>query len=111
MEWDGELLTQDTYDRVPVRYMREGVRRYVEFGIPPGNFLQAVVCNDLKEAVGRADDRNLAHLVDWVKWFYNLAPAVCWGSVEKYEAWLEKHRERRRAACAAQQQGEQHEQE
>lgn len=69
-------------------YMLDGIRRYIEHGIEPGSFLYAVICNDLREAVGRADDMNLRNLPAYVSYFYNEAPAGCWGSREKFELWM-----------------------
>ena len=36
----------------------QSLRRYADQGIPTGGFLQAVLANDLMEAVGRADEAN-----------------------------------------------------
>ena len=69
-------------------YMVGGLRRYIENGIEPGSFLTAVICNDLKEACGRADDTNRYRLFQYVEFFYNYAPSDCWGSPEKYAAWI-----------------------
>ena len=68
--------------------MMGGIRRYVDQGIKPGNFLFAVICNDLKGAVGYADAENLANLPAFVSYFYNDAPSPCWGSPEKATAWM-----------------------
>jgi hypothetical protein len=65
-----------------------GLRRYAENRIPPGGFLRAVLENNLREAVGRADLANQAALIEIVKVIYNELPAECWGSPEKVEAWL-----------------------
>jgi hypothetical protein len=70
--------------------MLDAIRRYIDDRIPPGSFLTAVICNDLREAVGRADDDNLAHLPAFIGYFYNEAPSRCWGSEEKMQAWLEQ---------------------
>ena len=43
-------------------HMHGAVIRYVEDGIEPGGFLEAVLCNDLKGAVMRADAINKARL-------------------------------------------------
>jgi hypothetical protein len=77
------------YDKIPVDYMQEGVKRWIEFGVHPGSFLTAVLCNNLKDAVGQADGNNLAALQQWVTWFYQYAPSACWGSRLKFEAWAE----------------------
>ena len=73
----------------PHEACRGAVKRYIEHGIPPGSFLEAIITNDLKEACARADSINRTLIWDWVNWFYNCAPAVCWGSDEAYEYWLE----------------------
>jgi hypothetical protein len=71
--------------------MMGGITRFIEHGIIPGGFLQAVICNDLKEAVGRADLENMANLPAFVSYFYNEAPAICWGSKEKMLAWSKRN--------------------
>ena len=76
--------------------MGGGIDRYVNEGIIPGEFLQAIICNDLKEAFGRADDENFYNVAAYVNYFYNNCPAVCWGSKEKMEAWAKTHDERRK---------------
>jgi len=74
---------------IPDRMM-QGIERYVKHYVRPGGFLQAVICNDLKESVGRADDTNMRNLPAYVSYFYNEAPGNCWGSLERMEAWLKK---------------------
>ena len=71
-------------------YCRDGLRLYIERGIPPGHFLTAVICNDLAEAVGRADLTNQKNLHNYVKFLYNYAPTGCWRSKENYKAWIEQ---------------------
>ena len=68
--------------------MMEAVRRYVDHGIEPGDFLSAVICNDLKAAVAHADDGNMANLPAFVGYFYNEAPQGCWGSNAKMVAYM-----------------------
>ena len=70
--------------------MMEGVRNYIEHGIPPGGFLQAVICNDLYLAAGKADHRNIGNLPAYVEYFYNHAPMDCWGNKKKMDAWIER---------------------
>lgn len=69
-------------------YMHGSIIRYVEDGIRPGDFLTAIICNDLTAAVGGADDMNKKRLANYVTWFVWYAPASCWGSKEAYEAWV-----------------------
>ena len=75
------------YSRIPDRLMN-GMIAYVDEHRLPGHFLQAVISNDLSEAVGRADDESIMVLKDIVGWFYNIAPGICWGSKEKMKEWV-----------------------
>ncbi len=77
------------YDKVPVPHMASAVQRYIENRIPPGHFLTAVICNNLKEAFARADADNSAAMHGWVRWFYNEAPSNCWGSHDAMRDWLQ----------------------
>lgn len=69
-------------------YMFDAVKRYCLHGISPGSFLSAVICNDLKEAFGRADEQNAAAMHGWVRFFYNYTPSGCWGSPENFREWM-----------------------
>lgn len=75
---------------IPERMM-SGLVRYVEHGIIPGDFLQAVICNDLRRACACADDENFANLPAFVAWLYNEAPGACWGSHERMLAWADSY--------------------
>lgn len=88
---DGHTIN---YDKIPgdSPFMRAAVERWVEHGgIDPDDFLHAVVTNNLKMAVLRADDQNIKLLPEWVEWFRWEAPAQCHGSVEEVRAWAEEH--------------------
>ena len=65
-----------------------------EFRIRP-SMLDAIISNDLRESTGRADDDNLRNIPAFVAFFWNEAPASCWGSTEKMKAWIENKKERR----------------
>lgn len=67
----------------------ESLRLYREHRCRPGDFLTAVLCNDLFEAFGRADDENAAAMRQICKYIYNEVPSRCWGSRERVAAWLE----------------------
>ena len=82
---------QFKYFHIP-EYMMGGVTRYIEHGIPPGDFLTAVICNDLFEAISRADDTNMRNLPAYIGYFYNKAPSECFGSKEKMDAWIKAKR-------------------
>ena len=70
--------------------MQGAIQRYVDNGIRPGRFLEAVICNNLFASVGEADEENLQNLPAYTAYFYNETPSACWGSKEKMEAWIEQ---------------------
>lgn len=71
---------------IPAR-MAPALDAWITRGELPGEFLQAVLRNDLREAVGRADEENLANLPAYIGYLYNESPGPCWGSPEKVAAW------------------------
>jgi len=75
--------------RIPLR-MHEGIKRWIEYGVVPGNFLWQVICNDLARAVFAADDENLSLLREYVLFFHNEAPTGCWGSERTATNWSAK---------------------
>ena len=75
--------------RIPA-HMKEAVVDYVVHGYYPGDFLRAVLRNDLCDALGRADPNNFNALRSWVSFMYNEIPSEAWGSQEKIEKWCEK---------------------
>lgn len=85
------MSEQDSYKNIPALTI-QGIKRYVEHHIPPGDFLRAVLENNLKESFGRADEYNKVALFDIVKYCYLEIPSNCWGSKEKVSAWLEATR-------------------
>ena len=73
-------------------HMQDAMKNYIEHGIEPGSFLSAVLCNDFMGAVGRADHINRHCLADYAMWLHNYAPPACFGSGEKFVAWLNGRR-------------------
>lgn len=73
--------------RVPVDYMADGMKMWVEYGLLPGSFGTALLKNDLLGAVRAADSNNRAALADWAAWMDWTLPAKCWGSPELVGAW------------------------
>ena len=61
---------------------------YRDQGVPPSDFIYAVLTNNLSEAFARADEDNLKDLRDIVQYVYNYMPAKAWGTPEKVAAWL-----------------------
>ena len=64
--------------------------KYVERGVPMGDFLTAVFANDLCDSFGRADEENQEALGHIAAWVWNRAPKSCWGSRDKVKAWIEQ---------------------
>jgi hypothetical protein len=86
-EYPVEEWFHGEYAAIP-EHMQEAIRRYVVERIAPGDFLRAVLENNLSAAVGRADDENLKLLRTYVRFFYNRVPAQCSGSPAAVSAWL-----------------------
>ena len=68
-------------------HMQDGMRRWIEHGIPAGSFMMSVLCNDLIGALGRADSINIERLRSYGTFLYSEAPSECHGSPEKVAAW------------------------
>lgn len=77
---------KEKLDMLPT-YMHRSISAYIDNGHAPGEFLRAIICNDLKEASGRADSVNKNLLNEYVEFFFNYAPKDCWGSVENFQQW------------------------
>ena len=76
-----------TYARCIKESTIAGIHRWVDHGIPPGDFLSAVLYNDLKGAVMYADDDNIVVIPQIVSYLYNCVPSACWGSPDKVSNW------------------------
>lgn len=67
-----------------------GLQRYVGQHIRPGDFLCCVISNDLVGAFSSADEHSIATMHSIVGWLYSEAPAMCWGSRDRLNAWLSR---------------------
>jgi hypothetical protein len=67
--------------------MGPGIEMYIRDGVVPGGFLTAIITNNLKDAVQYADDENVGNIPAYVDYFYNVAPARCWGSEANMQRW------------------------
>jgi hypothetical protein len=70
-------------------HIQPGIQLWIQNGIPPGDFLTAVLNNDLRESFGRADHTNRYALFEIVKWLWNNAPSPCWGDPDRVKQWAE----------------------
>ncbi len=64
-----------------------GLDRWVNSGIPTGDFLHAVLTHELFEAFGRADEINRAAMFDIVSYIYCELPISCHGNPKKVAEW------------------------
>ena len=78
------------YGEIPKNIL-DGIHNYVGKQRKPGHFLQAVIKNDLYEAVLRADEETIKYLRLIVRYFSHETPAPCWGSEEKMKRWLDHY--------------------
>ena len=86
------MLTTDSFVNYMVpQHNWEGLLLWVNEGIEPGGFLQAVLRNDLRGAFERADMINRFCIREILCWLVTEAPVGCWGSAEDYDAWKAAH--------------------
>jgi hypothetical protein len=72
--WEQALITL-----VP-EHLQTGLAEYVTHGMRPGAFLCAVIDDQLREAIMRADPVSQFALRGVVTWLYNYAPSASYGS-------------------------------
>ena len=82
----GAIDADANWSLIPA-HMHDALRAYVEQRRPPGHFLAAVLSNDLRAAVARADDVNALALRGYVVFLYNYVPMGCWGSPAAVRDW------------------------
>ena len=76
------------YKEIPTDYMVGGMKRYLEDGIQPGEFLYGLLTNDLSNTWSYADDNNRKHIGDWLLFLKYEVPCECHGSVSKVTQWM-----------------------
>ncbi len=75
------------YNLLPV-YMQNAMRRYVEVGQRPGDFLSAVLSNNFMDAWLRADNLNQKVMRKYAEFLYVYAPPASYRSKENFETWI-----------------------
>ena len=83
-----KLVTRLTSCDIP-EYMHEGLMQWILNGRPVGNFLTAVLENNLREACNRADEANKTRLYNYILFLNNYAPMGCWGDADRTEVWAD----------------------
>ena len=79
-------MPENTYDMPEL--IRQAIDNYVKHHRPTGSFTRAVLENDLREAIARADVFSMAAIKDIVMYCHWEITGDCWGSPKKVEAWL-----------------------
>lgn len=73
--------------------IKKAIDGHVDHGYSTGGFVYAVLCNDLAEAMARADIDSRFTLGEICNYVFNLTPAPCWGTGKKVKAWRKLHKE------------------
>ena len=90
-----ELVLRAEVCEVP-DHLIAGLVEYIVAGRPVGQFLTAVLENDLMGAFSRADEESAAGMKKICTFLYSCAPGCCFGSRANVEAWyLEKDKQAR----------------
>lgn len=76
-------------------HMVMGVRLYLQYGVPPGGFLNALLTNNLVSSFAHADDVNLRCMKQWATWLYAHCPMNARGSQKIVDNWIKSHAEKR----------------
>lgn len=74
-------------------HMWGGVERYFLQGLMPGDFLTALLSNDLMGAFSRADDLNANNMRRWAMFLYNYAPGGSYGSPDHVARWVARFKD------------------
>lgn len=83
-------------------HIRESIAAYVDDGRPTGGFLEAVLSNDLRASVRKADLVNLAALPHIVAYLDQNVSSGVWGSAQAVEKHLARKRREREGKAVPQ---------
>jgi hypothetical protein len=84
-----QQLDAMSWDTLP-EHVYHGLRRYFEFGVRTGAFLEAVLSNNFGDAVLRADALNVYNLRNFACFLRDQAPLGSCGSPQAYKNWTER---------------------
>lgn len=79
---------QTKYGPIP-RLTLDTLHAYVQQRVPTGDFLRAVLSNDLREAIAHADNENIKALRAIVQYCHWEIPTQSWGSPQAVNDYLE----------------------
>ena len=69
-------------------HLHQEIDNYINNHVRPGNFLSAIIFNELRNSVELADFENIGQFLAYLGFFKNHAPKECWGSREAFTNWL-----------------------
>lgn len=81
------LVGDKLWDKIPV-HLQAGLGRYLYNHAKPGDFLMAVLSNDLMGALAHGDEESIAGLRDLIAYLYWEVGVDCYGSKETVDKWL-----------------------
>lgn len=82
--------SQDSlWNKIP-EHLRGGLTRYLNNHIKPGDFLTAVLTNNLMGAFKTGDEKSLASIKDIIAYLYWEVGMDCYGTQEKFNSWIVK---------------------
>ena len=70
-----------------LEHLLGGLGRFFNQGIATGQFLNAVLTNDLLETFSRGDPQSIAGLPRLIELIFNHAPGDAWGTPERVATW------------------------
>ena len=79
--------SHNQYHKIPAG-TRYAIARYLLHGIQPGGFLSAVLRNQLRESLMKADPDNRKHLMLLLGFLFNEAPACSHGAADSIDKWI-----------------------
>lgn len=71
-------------------HCQAGLLDYIMKGQETGDFLYAILTNDLRRSCERADEINKHAIFNYVQFLYSYAPARCWGDKMAVQDWIER---------------------
>ena len=72
-------------------YMHNAIADYLVHGAETGEFLEAVLSNDLMGAAAKADTTNQNLLFRYARFLFNVFPVGSYGSRQAYINWINQH--------------------
>lgn len=90
----GKALALPEYADIPGTVLKS-LYLYVEYGRKPGDFLTAVLSNQLFQAFQKADSASKAGLDSLIHFIWKHVPVKCYGDARAVERWISECQEAR----------------